>query len=467
MHLVPLSSIIVGDRQRKEIRKGEIELLAQSILSNGLIHAIVVEPIQDWLGGKCQECGGTGCAFCGNTGDAFGNTGNYSLLAGERRLRAVQWLNENNKVSLTTFLYDREAIPRGEIPVTFREELSEAQRKEIELEENLLRVDLSWSEKAKAIADLHALRTAANPAHTRQATAQELAEYKASAGVDGSAVSRSLLVAKHLSNPKIAAARSLKEAVNILSNEFAADIQADIIAASGDSTEHILLTGSCLDLLPEGKLPAIARMGLIENPFDLILTDPPYGMGADTFGDVGPQHQYKDDQDTAQAIYRTILHEGLRLTKANAHLYMFCDIDAFPWLKDEAASQGWRIFRTPIIWAKSGNTGHDPWPNLGFRRSYECILYAMKGARPYNLFSKDVVEFLPIANALHPAAKPADLFEFLIRRSCSAGDRVLDPCCGVGTIFEAASRCNVSAVGIELDPTYAQVASNKRFGNAQ
>jgi len=67
------------------------------------------------------------------------------------------------------------------------------------------------------------------------------------------------------------------------------------------------------------------------------------------------------------------------VTRAN--LFLFTDIDLWPWLFERAEKAGWSPFRTPIIWAKSDSEGLAPWGREGFRRTYELIFYATKGGR--------------------------------------------------------------------------------------
>lgn len=106
MAIALLSSISVGDRRREDL--GDIDGLAASIARYGLLHPIVV--------------------------DDDGN-----LIAGGRRLEACRRLKWD------------------EIPVTWLGDLSEAERREIELEENLRRKDLSPYEQAKVMVGLGAV----------------------------------------------------------------------------------------------------------------------------------------------------------------------------------------------------------------------------------------------------------------------------------------------------------------------
>lgn len=431
-HLIPLSSILVGVRQRSVIAPSDQEALMTSIMRIGLLHAPVVEPT-----GQVHPDGG--------------NLQGMNLLAGERRMQAIASLAETG----CQVLYNGMLVPLGSIPVTFKSELTPELRQEVELEENIRRVSLTWQDEAKAIARLHTLRSNQHGTQAFDATVAELASMGRPTSF--AAVSRAVNIAKHLDNPKIASARNAKEALNILTKDMEADIRADLIKATGQASEHTLLEGSCLDIMP--TLPS--------DSFDVILTDPPYGMGADDFGKAGPTHQYADDADTAQAIWQQIIISGFRVAKPNALLFMFCDLEHFHAIQLVAEQSGWKPFRTPLIWHKTSAMGHDPWPQRGFRRSYETILFAMKGDRPYQQFMTDVIAVPNISSPVHPAAKPAELYRKLLERSCIPGDKVLDPCAGLGPIFTAATALHLQATGIELDPDYARLADNARFGEVK
>ena len=116
----------------------------------------------------------------------------------------------------------------------------------------------------------------------------------------------------------------------------------------------------------------------------------------------------------------------------------------------------WLCQRTPIIWYK-GSVGHNPIPAIGFRRSYECILFAYKGNKPCKGLVDDVISIRPDFEQTHAASKPVELYQKLLSRTCVIGDRVLDPCCGSGTIFPAATGLSLKATGIELNERFANL----------
>lgn len=211
---------------------------------------------------------------------------------------------------------------------------------------------------------------------------------------------------------------------------------------------HTLHHGDIIELLPTLQ-PA---------QFDCIIADPPYGMGADGFGTAAKvAHRYEDDPTTAINLARAILCEGYRVAKPQCHLYLFCDIEQFLELRDLAEQCGWTPWRTPIIWSK-GTTGHIPQGPYGLRRTYETILLAIKGHMDFGRTYPDLVSITNLRDREHAAQKPVDLYEELLKRSCIPGNKVLDPCCGSGTIFEAAQRANVQATGVELDDDYYKLA---------
>ena len=94
----------------------------------------------------------------------------------------------------------------------------------------------------------------------------------------------------------------------------------------------------------------------------------------------------------------------------------------------------------------------------GLRRSYEFILWAQKGGKEFGQVWSDVIEVPTVRDKIHAAQKPVELYHTLLRRSCLPGDKVLDPCCGAGTIFPAATRASCRATGIEKDKEIAKLA---------
>lgn len=436
MNLIPFSAIIIPpERQRQEFDPDAMQELKASIEDLGLFHPPVLR--------KTAE--------------------GWTLVAGERRLRAICEMRELG----SNLFHNGELISGDFIPYTDIGELSDLEIEEAELDENLKRKDLTWQEHAAATAKLHKLRAAQKViAFEKQATPgavlkpQTVAEtaLEVSGRSDGAyqdAVRKEIIVARHLANPAIAKAKSTEEAFKILKKQEEAEKNvalANVVGATFNADSHQLLLANCLEVMT-----SIAD-GPEEKKFDVICTDPPYGMGADSFGDAGGkmtgiEHRYDDSPEAWYKLMYDWAPLSFAVTKLQAHAYVFCDFDNFHVLKTLMQSAGWYVFRTPLICHKL-NSGRVPLPDQGPRRQYEIILYAIKGKKQTTHIYPDVISTSADENMSHGAQKPVALFQNLLQRSVRAGDRVLDTFAGSGTIFEAAHGFKCYATGVEMNKEY-------------
>lgn len=454
MNHVPIEAIVIrANRQRQEFEPEALQELKNSIEDVGLMHPPVLrrEGIE-WV-----------------------------LVAGERRLRAIKEIWELGG----SFKCDGEFFTPSDMSVPYVNlgDLDPLAAEEAELDENLKRRDLTWQEHAAAVARLHALRTAQKaavipsdpvldsagrpvfpfpqrPAHTIADTAEEVTGRR-----DGGfqeQTRREILVAKHLDNPEVAKAKSADEAFKILKKQEQAKANTALAATIGQTFTadvHQLHNIDCLTYMA-----AIAR-DPDSDKFDIIVTDPPYGMGADTFGDAGGkmtgiQHHYDDSYESWARLMRDWTVLSIKVTKPQAHAYVMCDFDRFHELKELMQAAGWYVFRTPLINVKI-HSGRVPLPDKGPRRQYEIILYAIKGDKLVTHIYPDVITTQGDDNLSHGAQKPVSLYQNLLQRSYRPGDRVFDPFAGSGTIFPAAHPYKVTAVGCELNPEYFGMASRR------
>ena len=456
MNITKLSSITIpANRQRREFNLQKLEELKASIelspaRNTQLLHPPVLRRGED---------------------------DSLILVAGETRLKAITdifALGGSFRYSGRIFTAEE-----GLIPFTDLGELSALEAKEAELDENIRRMDLTWQEHAAAVKELHELRSAqrsehndivagttalcgtpipALPAHTIADTAQEV--LGRADGYYQDTIRKELIVAKHLDNPAVAAARTVKEAFKILKKEETRAEAAQLAVAMGRTSveeTYEILNMDCLVYMTD---PAN------HGKFDVILTDAPYGMGADEFGNAGGKlsgttHQYDDSYDSWEVLMEG--DEGSRVpgwcrlayqvAKPEAHAYVFCDIGNFPALSRMMTAAGWDVFRTPLIAFKQ-NSGRVPRPEHGPRRQYETILYAIKGGKKVNHIYPDVIPCTGDENMGHGAQKPVALFQNLLQRSVKPGDRVLDSFAGSGPLLEAAANCQCYSVLLEAVPAY-------------
>jgi len=403
-----------------------VQDLAADIATNGLYHPPVVHRRRD--------------------------SENFVLVAGGRRLRAIDAIGNAGHI----FHCNRQIITPGEVPVTeLNDNLSFGDLKTVELHENIMREELPWQDRISALAEIHQLRLTENPQQTGLDTGRELAQKATSNPSEGQmrwagvAVREANIIARHLDDPAIQKARNATEALHLVyakeEKAFAAELikrQPQLDAAPDIQVRR----GNLLHLMPS----------LDEGQFDLILADPPYGIGADSGGfraRTVQHHNYTDDPATAKSLLQCIISEGFRVTRQRANMFIFCDIDLFTWLKEAAQRAGWDVFRTPITWVKSDSEGLAPWGRSGFRRTCEWIMYATKGDKGLYHAPVDILRHNRVGRAdrEYGPEKPVPLLEQLISCSTLSGDTVLDPCCGSGSTLVAARRLRRKALGIEQD----------------
>ena len=455
MNTTKLSSITIpANRQRREFNPQKLEELKASIelspaRNTQLLHPPVLRRGED---------------------------DSLILVAGETRLKAITdifALGGSFRYSGRVFTAEE-----GLIPFTDLGELSVLEAKEAELYENIRRMDLTWQEHAAAVKELHELRSAQKiekqvEAHieagrdpdtqalryetqTIADTAQEV--LGRADGYYQDTIRKELIVAKHLDNPAVAAAKTVQEAFKILKKEETRAEAAQLAVVMGRTSveeTYEILNMDCLVYMAD---PAN------HGKFDVILTDAPYGMGADEFGNAGGKlsgttHQYDDSYEAWFELMHGPKGVGgwcelsYLVAKPEAHAYVFCDIDNFHVLKGAMTAAGWDVFRTPLIAFKQ-NSGRVPRPEHGPRRQYETILYAIKGGKKVNHIYPDVIPCTGDENMGHGAQKPVALFQNLLQRSVKPGDRVLDSFAGSGPLLEAAANCQCYSVLLEAVPAY-------------
>jgi len=441
LHTIQINELVIPvGRQRQEFLPEQIVELASSISTNGLLHPIVIRK----------------------------DNGVWTLVSGERRIKAILYLwqfGERLRCGVNESTGEPNWFEEGNLPAVYLGELDELAAEEAELEENIRRENLTWQEQAAANSRLATLRTkiALRDGKEPPTIAELTEEVKGTkGGRPQEDTRRELIVARFLDDPEVAAAKSTNEAFKILKHKEA--IQKNIqlateIGKTFSAAMHRLENVDSIIWLSNHSTAA-------SDNYDIILSDPPYGMGADKFGDSDGMafgaHRYTDSYEFWKKLVEAACPQLFRIAKPQAHCYLFCDLDHFHELRALMQQAGWRVFRTPLIWHKP-NSMRAPWPQSGPFRRYELILFAVKGDKPVTRLYPDVVSYSADENLDHHAQKPVALFIDLLRRSCKPGDTVLDFACGSGTIFPACHEMQCRATGLEIDPAAYGLAA-KRLG---
>ena len=195
---------------------------------------------------------------------------------------------------------------------------------------------------------------------------------------------------------------------------------------------------------------------------DLLLTDPPYGTNWQS----GRRKKQWDKiaGDDGSLDVSGVLKLALRVLRDKRHLYIFGR-----WDLSGLAVGG----SSELIWDKSipglGNTA------LPWAPQHEPITFGVHIARPSGRKSGDgntaarlrrgsVLRYARPNGATakrHPTEKPVDLLRELIESSSRIGEMILDPFAGCGSTLVAALHEGRSAIGIECEEQYCEVAAER------
>lgn len=398
------------NRQRKEFDPLALQELMTSIKQKGLLHPIVVR------------------------------NDNVTLVAGERRLRALKQLIEQNE----SFTFNGTTPLPGQIPTVCLADLSDLEVREAELEENTIRRDLTFIEKARAISDLAQLREEQAAAEGKSFGFPDLNEEITGRRTGGhSTVRDHLIIAEHLDNPEVAKAPDIKSALKVIRKVKESEARELKIAANLEhKTPHTILSGDFREFFPET---------VKTSTFDTYIVDPPYGVNADKFGDQSPtEHEYEDDEASALILYKALAQITFNHAKDEAHAFIFTDIRNHYTIALEFQLAGWRVWPKPLIWNKQG--GLLPEPDFGPRYTYETILFASKGRKRVQKVIADVLTYPNETDRVHGAQKPRALYKALLEMSCLPGEHVADFTAGSGTILSAADSHQCIATAVEKSP---------------
>lgn len=203
---------------------------------------------------------------------------------------------------------------------------------------------------------------------------------------------------------------------------------------------------------------AIAEITLMPpESIDIVLTDPPYFMPAlhymteakengRTFADMGIFEYYFSDY----------FAQVKRVLKPKGVVYMFCNSESYPIFYYHAFKNFGRA--RVLVWDKMGIGPGSVW-----RHVHELILFSCKGSLQIGGGDSDIIRCKRVKynDKVHPAQKPTDLLEKLIKKHTDANllrmpaeYTVLDTFAGSGSTIEACRRVGCKGIAIESDRSY-------------
>ncbi len=423
VHRIPVADVIEGDRGREDY--GDIPALATSIQRYGQIQPIVLDR-------------------------------DYNLIAGGRRLAAHRYLG------------------RAQVDAVFRDELTPLALRELELEENIARKDLSWSERAKMTAEIdrikreiHGTRAAgrptletlstiadSQPTSDTPASVIEAPEVSGWSGEntamaidrDPSTVSRDLAVARIIEvlpqladEPnRVTALRKFDRLLLMLERELAIRDASDI---EKENFQH----GDALILLQQ----------IADASIDLILTDPPYGTDVGSaMENIRPNFaavHFDDSEVGTLDLLKKLIPEWRRVLKPNGHLYCFMSTKLVQEVSSLLLAAGFDVDPVWLVWVKDteGMVDFD----LHYVRVYEHIIFCTARGRKLARKRANVFTFpnVPAAERTNINQKPVPLLRELIEMSTIEGEVVLDTTAGAGSTLVAAKELDRKYIGFEQD----------------
>lgn len=447
---IPLTAFIVPERLRTddEAVRQYIELeLVPSIAENGLIQPIVLNKITL----------SSGLNLFNET-----ITSEYELIAGWSRSQAFLLLQHTS------------------IPYCFRENLDRASLHMLEVEENIRRRAMRWTDRVLAVEKVHSLRT--EKAHKvfekwgQRATGELLR-------VNVATISQSLLIAAALkaNDQEIFACTSFDEAKKLCLKRKQQESEAELakrqpfftvaevkkaaptldnpkglilnpiappppaqakevrlLASQDIKLSEMLFNRDCVTPSSDPSRPWTGWMTEQRaESIDLIFTDIPYGIDMAnldlvTLADVETEH----DVDENVSLMLPFLSESYRLLKPKSYLIFFMDLKHWEKLIAWGNQVGFDVMPYPIIWHKTSSVKNRAaskwWP-----KKIEYLMVMAKGSATLREAQTDLV-IAASGEAErkkygHPFAKPFEVIQKVLAPIVTPGMLVLDPFAGSGS----------------------------------
>lgn len=228
----------------------------------------------------------------------------------------------------------------------------------------------------------------------------------------------------------------------------------------------------CGDTTDAGTIEKV----LAGEDIDLIVTSPPYNqkidgfkpsgmhkeggwvakVGALAYADNLPERDYQDQQRDLLNLWFAYMREGASLFYNHKNRYRDKRVvSPMEWIPGPFA------YRQEIIWRRPGSVTQNA---RMFLPCDERIFWVYKGDD--FTFNDDteikswssVWDIAPRANLEHAVAFPVELPERCIRAASMPDDLVFEPYCGSGTTLIAAEKTGRRGAGIEMSPSYCDVA---------
>ena len=453
MDKINIKKVKVSNRLR-ETNEAAVKELAQSIYEIGLLHPITIDV-------------------------------KNNLVAGAHRLAAYTLLAEKYP----------EDSRWTEIPYTHPEggNISSAEKRKIELEENLKRTQMTWQERSLGLLEYHRLAITSAAKKGEKWSERQTASLF---GVSNTHFNSLRRIAERLKKNKddpMWKLESPTDAIKLLFEEQKQKTTKKLAELNKKYSQTPLTpeggeseTSQPVSLSPTGDLViGTPDFGTAPNPsstpvrlphidwhtvyhqgdclelmkqfagkFDHIITDSPYGIDMDNFmledsiKNVREEHKVDDNLDLMKKFFKV----AFETSQDYSFLCVWYDIMHHEKLSQWATDAGWTVCRWPFTWCKTSScinraaqynitkaTEHC----LIMRKSKKSIL-AKKQDKNFILAARDKV------SKEHPFGKPEAVWKYLIETVSVEGQTILDPFAGCGSSLLPILKLNRKPLAFEI-----------------
>lgn len=329
-----------------------------------------------------------------------------------------------------------------EIDCVFTDEVDELFLREMELEVNIQRKDMTWFEREKAIAKLHTIKQIRDPNWGQTQT-------KAILGLRQADVSEAIKLVKMIELfPELAGAKSKNQALSWAKSKANSVLRVDEVKDNRIEYEYIsekIALGDSVEFiktLPDGFINAV-------------ITDPPFGINYDNrkSGTTGSLTDYEDSEESYERLL-SMAPDLYRVIKDDGWLIWFFGISWYERCKEAFRGAGFTVDEIPIIWDRSDGRAFTTRPDRYFGRVYDVALHCIKGNPEIIQRSKpNIIRVPPITTAERETLveRPVELYAELIRRLTVPGELVADFFVGSGSCPAAAASLGRDFLGCEQD----------------
>ncbi len=368
------------------------------------------------------------------------------LIFGFRRLKAATELGWTN---IDAIVIDRE--------------LSELQREVIELDENIQRLGLSWSEEQSAIARINRIKQQLDPQWTQRKTAQSLGIHQSQVSVAEKMEAMLKLF------PDLAKAKSLRAAVSQATQKAKVHLRKHEVKSNPAKYEEV----------SKKVVQGFAEKVILDLPDGFthhIITDGPFGINYDQrpAGD-GKHEAYEDTPEMYRSRTEAMAPHMFRVLRPDSFLVWFLAHDHLDWTRELFRSAGFTVDPLPIIWDRSDGRCYTARPDRYLGRGYDIAIHAFKGNPALVVKSRNkgkhgsgnVFRYKPVdvADKEHIVERPIELYQDIILTYSIQGEKVTDFFAGSGKISAAAASLGRDHFAVEMNPNHIPLIVQNIYNN--